>query len=208
MDKIYYERNLPHWQPPGATFFITYRLYGSIPISVLQRIKSETEEELKIAEKNCRGIDLSTRRYEIQRRYFGKYDDALDGSLNEPYWLKEEAIAGEVMQSLHHCADQFFHLWAFCIMPNHVHALIKHHEDAPLLSDILKRHKSYTGMVCNKFLEKEGKFWHRETYDHVVRDQNEFDRIAWYILHNPVKAKLVEKWQDWPYTFAHPELWS
>ena len=208
MDKIYYERNLPPWQPPGATCFLTYRLHGSIPISALQQMKSETEEELKSAEKNFRGVALTDKRYEIQRRYFGKYDDALDRSVNEPYWLKEDAIAQEVIQSLHYCADHYYHLWAFCIMPNHVHALIKHHENAPLLSDILKRHKGYTGRVCNKILGQEGKFWNRETYDHVVRNSDEFDRIAWYILNNPVKAKLVEKWQDWPFTYAHPELWT
>lgn len=77
----------------------------------------------------------------------------------------------------------------------------------PLLCDIMKKHKNYTGRGCNQLIGETDKFWNRETYDHLVRNQEEFDRIAWYILRNPVKARLVEKWQDWPYTYAHPDLW-
>jgi putative transposase len=207
MDKIFYERNLPHLQPPGGTFFLTYRLHGSIPMSVLQQIKADSEAALKLARESLCGPDLTNKLYEIHRRSFGQYDNALDGNPNGPYWLGQEAVAQEVVQSLGYCAKHFFHLWAYCIMPNHVHLLIKHHEDAPLLCDIMKRHKSYTGRVCNQLIGETDKFWNRETYDHLVRNQKEFDRIAWYILSNPVKAKLVEKWQDWPYTYAHPDLW-
>jgi len=27
----FYTRRLPHWQPPDADFFVTWRLYGSLP---------------------------------------------------------------------------------------------------------------------------------------------------------------------------------
>jgi len=208
MDKIYYERNLPHWHPPGATFFLTYRLAGSIPLAVLRQMKEDSDELLKLAEKTLQGATLEAQRYQIQRRFFGQYDAALDTNPNGPYWLRESAVAELVIESLRFCAEKHFHLWAFCIMPNHVHVLLKHHPEALLMSKILQSHKGFTGQEANKLLGRNGKFWHRETYDHVVRDQNEFDRIARYILNNPVKAKLVDKWEDWPYTYAHPELWQ
>ncbi len=31
MNMEFYHRNLPHWQPHGASIFLTWRLYGSLP---------------------------------------------------------------------------------------------------------------------------------------------------------------------------------
>jgi REP element-mobilizing transposase RayT len=125
---------------------------------------------------------------------------------NGPYWLGEPPIAELVMHSLHFCATQYFQLWAFCIMSNHVHVLLKHNLDAQPMSKILQSHKGFTGQAANKLLGRTGKFWQRETYDHVVRNPKEFDRIVRYILNNPVKAKLVKRWEDWPYSYVHPTL--
>ena len=52
--------------------------------------------------------------------------------------------------------------------------------------------------------EKKGAFWQHESYDHVVRNEKEFERILAYIVNNPVKAGLVADWQDWPYTYMAP----
>ena len=45
-----------------------------------------------------------------------------------------------------------------------------------------------------------GSFWQAESYDHVVRN-GELERIISYVLENPVKAGLVEDWEQWPYTY-------
>lgn len=39
MPDLYYRRNLPHYQPAEATFFVTFRLAGSIPVDKLRRMK-------------------------------------------------------------------------------------------------------------------------------------------------------------------------
>ena len=39
--KLFYERHLPHYQPPGATLFLTFRLADSIPPSVLLDLQTE-----------------------------------------------------------------------------------------------------------------------------------------------------------------------
>ena len=56
---------------------------------------------------------------------------------------------------------------------------------------------------ANKLLGLTGAFWQRETYDHVVRP-GELARIVSYVLENPVKAGLVEDWQQWPHTYLAP----
>jgi len=37
----FYRRRLPHWQPPGATIFLTWRLFGSLPQEALDRLAAE-----------------------------------------------------------------------------------------------------------------------------------------------------------------------
>lgn len=43
----FYRRNLPHFQPAGGTFFVTFRLAGSIPRAVLERWKVEHAASLR-----------------------------------------------------------------------------------------------------------------------------------------------------------------
>ena len=62
--------------------------------------------------------------------------------------------------------------------------------------------KRQTARKSNIVLGREGTFWQDESYDHVIRDNGEFERIVNYVLENPVKAGLASKWEDWPWTFC------
>ena len=66
------------------------------------------------------------------------------------------------------------------------------------LTKIMHSLKSYTANEANKILNREGRFWQRESYDHWVRDHEELARIAEYIVQNPVHANLVANAWDWP----------
>jgi len=79
-------------------------------------------------------------------------------------------------------------------------------EKAPVLTKIMQNIKSYSAQKANKLLGRRGQFWERESYDHVVRRDGEFGRIARYIIQNPPQAKLVKEWTDWPFTYLHPAL--
>ena len=46
--QIYYKRNPPHFPPPGATVFITFRLAGSLPAEVIARLKEEHRQDEKL----------------------------------------------------------------------------------------------------------------------------------------------------------------
>lgn len=85
-------------------------------------------------------------------------------------------------------------------MPNHVHLIIGNVN--PVLHDVLKRMKQHTGRQANKLLGRTGKsFWHRESYDHIIRNEKEMQSQIAYVLNNPVKAGLVKNWEDWPNGF-------
>jgi hypothetical protein len=46
-------------------------------------------------------------------------------------------------------------------------------------------------------------FWQKESYDHWVRSETEWNRIASYIEENPVKAGLAARAEDYPWSSAH-----
>jgi len=74
-------------------------------------------------------------------------------------------------------------------MPNHVHVVVRifpQHQ----LADVLHSWKSYTARMANRVLLRNGSFWQREYYDHLLRDELEFERAVRYVLENPVKARL------------------
>ncbi len=67
----------------------------------------------------------------------------------------------------------------------------------------LKRH---TARQANIVLDRKGALWQDESYDHVIRDNEEYIRIINYVLENPVKAGLVSKWDEWPWTFCKSDM--
>jgi len=74
-------------------------------------------------------------------------------------------------------------------MPNHVHLLVTPSIPVPKL---LKSLKGITAKRANELLGLTGKqFWQEESYDQLVRDNREFERIWNYIEENPVRAGLV-----------------
>ena len=145
--------------------------------------------------------------FEDKRRdFFVNYDNVLDTNLNEPHWLKVPNIALIVSDALQFYDDKYYTLWAFCIMPNHVHFLITPLENAPELHKINQNWKKYTARKANEILKRHGQFWQVESYDRFVRDENEFWNQYLYILNNPVKAGFVKNWEDWEWTYVHPDF--
>ncbi|MBN2009978.1 transposase [candidate division KSB1 bacterium] len=98
-------------------------------------------------------------------------------------------------------------LLRWMIMPNHVHVLLQPLVDTETgvcytLEKIFHSIKSYTAQEANKILNRNGQFWHHESYDHIVRDENSFDRIWRYIDNNAVKAGLCSDVLDFQWSSA------
>jgi REP element-mobilizing transposase RayT len=195
---VYYQRNLPHRLPPGETLFITFRLADSLPAEVLQQLKIEFDKAKASPD------DDPAVRYARQRHYFGRFDKYLDGATTGPVWLRQPAVARLVQQALHFYDGKRYALVCYCLMANHVHLVVSIPEVAPPLSQTLQALKGYTASRCNKLLGRNGQFWQRESYDHVVRSTAELERVVAYVLNNPVKAGLLEDWQQWPYSYWAP----
>ena len=109
---------------------------------------------------------------------------------------------GEIVENalLHFDAERY-RLHAWCVIPNHVHALITPLADWTL-SKITHSWKSFASKKANFLLGKQGSFWAPEYYDRAVRDDVHHMNAVDYIAMNPVSAKLCSKPQDWRFSSA------
>ncbi len=131
---------------------------------------------------------------------------ALDRLLEEcrsgPLHLSRPEIAQVVVDALGYGQDtlRYYTLHAFVVMPNHVHVLLTPHVAVPKL---LRTLKAFTARRANQILGSTGKpFWQDESYDHVVRNEEEWQRIRAYIEQNPVRAKLAPAAEQYRWSSA------
>jgi REP element-mobilizing transposase RayT len=214
MIKTEYTRNLPHLQYIGATFFVTFRLKGSLPAGVVQQLIAERDQAIQILNKKNRD-DLANGIYHEQKRYLARIDRTLDACQHGPDWLKRPDVAALVANRIQEFDGKAYELLAYCIMPNHVHLVVNTANQVDNLQSeetitstnyqqlyaTLALLKGGSAFRVNQLMGRRGAFWQPESYDHYVRDAAELTRIIHYVLQNPVKAGLVDNWEDWPGTY-------
>jgi len=121
--------------------------------------------------------------------------------VNEEMRLNEYgSIVQEAWQDLiHHI--QNIELDEFVCMPNHVHGIIvildmmvgAGSEPAPTgkryaLSEIVRQFKTFSAKRINEKRKSTGTpVWQRNYYEHIIRDDNDFNNIREYIFNNPLK---------------------
>ena len=176
---------LPHFDGIEIPQFITSHLADSMPRKVILR----WQRELKLAQDEQQRL-LLLRRVE---RY-------LDQGYGQCF-LKNTRVANMVQNSLLKFDGLRYRLFAWVVMPNHVHSLMTRFEDSEL-KDLLHSHKSYTAHEANKILQRTGKFWIDDYFDRYIRNEKHFRKTIEYIENNPVKAGLCEKPSDWPFSSA------
>jgi len=204
-EQRFHRRNLPHWQPKNAIFFITARLAGSLPRNKVEELKALREVELgKLEQIKEAPSELQKRVIIIEEFYDGKFNDLLDFNHTGPHWFKEIRIANIWINALMHFDQERYEVICSTVMSNHVHFVF--HKLDRSLSKIMKSLKGFSAREANKALERTGQsFWQSESYDRVIRDDLELKRTINYVLNNPVKAGLVNNWWEWPYNYVHED---
>lgn len=203
-----YSRSLPHIQPLNGIFNICFRLADSLPISAIKRLREERAEELKLfkaRESTMPPFEALRQKARIYDRYFGKYDQLLNNPQSGPTFLKNQDIAEITKSAIHFWDGKKFRLICYCIMPNHVHLMLDSCQDQ--LYKILGSIKQYSATQANLQLKRTGQaFWHRESYDNLIRTERDLTTKLNYILRNPVDARWVNHWEEWPHTYLNPEM--
>ncbi len=169
-------RRLPHWQPDGVGYFVTWRLAGSLPASAV--------------------ADLWTTRGAA----FVAGDRLLDAAPSGPRWLAEPGVAGVVAKVLREgAAEERYDLGSWVLMPNHVHLLLKPGDTLPRQIAWLK---GRTAFEANRVMKRSGSFWAKDYFDHWIRNRDEWEKVIRYVERNPVKAGLCKSPEDWKWSSA------
>jgi REP element-mobilizing transposase RayT len=187
--------HLPHWESEAATYFVTFRLADSLPLEILRNILFAREDIPATAAHMGRGISVSEQKrlLNLHCRHIEKYLDTSAGAC----FLKNDIVAKVVADSLRHFDGARYRLFAWCVMPNHVHVVFQVLAEYTL-PGIMHSWKSFSAKEANKILSRSGEFWQREYYDHLIRDEADFQRAVQYVLDNPKKAG-IENWEwVWP----------
>jgi putative DNA methylase len=178
---------LPHWEAGEAPQSICFRLADSLPLPIVKQALadlSQIPEEKAVIE---------------QRK---RLEEILDRGYGEAF-LTSPKVANIVRTALLFFDGTRYRLHAWCIMPNHVHALM-----TPVggyaHSSIVGSWKSYTALDINRLLQREGKVWFQEYFDRKIRNERHFEAARYYIEQNPVQARLCEKAEDWLFSSATP----
>ncbi len=148
-DLIATTRNLPHFELPGATYFVTWR--------------------------TAEGRQLS----EPERQ--------------------------EVLDSLLHFDGERCRVYSACVMPDHVHWLVRPFE-GHTLGELVSSVKRYSARQINTESGADGSLWQADRFDHVVRDERWFGEFVRYIVGNPVEAGLVGKASAYAGVFLHGDV--
>ncbi len=96
-------------------------------------------------------------------------------------------------------------VWAYCLMPNHVHLIVVPRDADGLRRTFADAHRRYTGLI-NARHRWTGHLW-QGRFGAVAMDEAHLSAAVRYVALNPVRAGLVKRAQDWPWssTRAHCE---
>ncbi len=185
------ERQLPHWNQKGVTYFITFRLADSVPQSKLRLWKLKRDEFLESHKQPLNVEDSQI----FHEQFTAKIEDWLDSGMGSCLF-EDDKVSELLANTLAHFDGIRYDLDEWVIMPNHVHILV-----APKptfeLTKILHSWKSYSARQINKHLKREGVLWQDESFDQIVRSEEHLYRIKEYIKRNPRKAGIEAHHASW-----------
>ena len=191
---------LPHVQLTERIIFLTWRLAFTLPRPLLDQL-AIMRDALELLHTSSDQIDQELygvyyRQVEIFDLYLGQFE--LQG-LN----LCKNGLAEMIAAAFRFYDDKLYELHGYCVMPNHIHLLIRPlkdaHGDYHKDSVTVQRLKSYTARQINQAMGHAGKVWTEDYFDRFIRNPRDYWRVVEYILDNPLKAGLSKQRDEWPY---------
>jgi putative transposase len=126
------------------------------------------------------------------------------GNRREPIFFEpgDQEIYRDLLAE--HCRKSSVEVWAYCFMPNHVHLILAPNDGAGLSRALGDTHRRYT-----TFVNARGR-WHGHLFQNrfasVAMDESHLIAAVRYVGLNPVRARLVARAQDWPWSSVRAHL--
>ena len=102
------------------------------------------------------------------------------------------------------CRDAGVEVWAWCLMPNHVHLILVPSDPDGLRRALSRVHRSYAGIIHAR-RKRTGHFW-QGRFGAVAMDEEHLAAALRYVSLNPVRARLVPRAQDWRWSSTRAHL--
>jgi putative transposase len=116
---------------------------------------------------------------------------------NEDYALYRDLLAEQ-------CRRADVEVWAWCLMPNHVHLVLVPSDTDGLRRALAAVHRRYAGVVHAR-RRRTGHFW-QGRFGAVAMDEDHLAAALRYVSLNPVRARLVARAQDWRWSSTRAHL--
>ncbi|MEX2618188.1 MAG: transposase [Alphaproteobacteria bacterium] len=95
-------------------------------------------------------------------------------------------------------------VWCYCLMPNHVHIIVTPSDADGLRRTFADAHRRYTGYI-NARNRWTGHLW-QGRFGAVAMDEAHLAAAVRYVSLNPVRARLVSRAEDWPWSSVRAHL--
>jgi putative transposase len=103
-----------------------------------------------------------------------------------------------------HCAAASVEVWAWCLMPNHLHLILVPSDRDGLRRALARVHRAYAGIIQAR-RKRSGHFW-QGRFGAVAMDEDYLAAALRYVALNPVRARLVRRAQDWQWSSTRAHL--
>jgi putative transposase len=126
------------------------------------------------------------------------------GNRREPIFFEpgDQEIYRDLLAE--HCSKSSVKVWAYCLMPNHVHLILVPSDGEGLARALGDTHRRYTTFVNARARWSGHLFQNR--YGSVVMDDAHLIAAVRYVSLNPVRARLVARAEDWPWSSVRAHL--
>ena len=188
--------NLPHWYQPGATYFITFRTADSLPKEVADWWHRRGNDWLL-----RNGINPQSAHWQaglrrlpdrLQHEFHATFSREFLEHLDKGHGacvLRQCEMADIVANSLRHFDGERYLMGDFVVMPNHVHLLVGLLGETDVEKQCYSWRK-FTATRINHERKQTGEFWQTESFDHLVRSPEQFERFQRDIAENGREAGL------------------
>jgi putative transposase len=112
---------------------------------------------------------------------------------DEDYAFYRDLLAGS-------CRAANVEIWAWVLMPNHVHLILVPSDSDGLRRALAPVHRRYAGYIHSR-QKRTGHFW-QGRFGAVAMDERHLAAALRYVALNPVRARLVERARDWRWSSA------
>ncbi|MEM9930276.1 MAG: transposase [Bacteroidota bacterium] len=210
---VYRRLKLPHLHPPGATFSILFLVNDAVPRPFLRQLSIERSARLnRIRQQKLPGWQRALR--EAQKFYDYALDRALRLHATQDHPLARPEAAQLMVDQIKKYQGRHYDLCAYSVMSNHVHMELDFSIQLPdkwngeekipdykNVAKVMNLIKGGSAYQINKLLDRRGQpLWTKRYRDRFIRDERHLKAACIYTKQNPVKAKLVKRWEDHPFT--------